>query len=120
VARVGGPHARDPRPVLGALQPPGKLRPDAPAEDAAAFETQSFAGHDQHHAQVALGGVGDEMGHGALGRGQGHAVQIELGLRRALSLGQRPIDLAIEGPLRKDRRPPGRRHGRSRHDGPLR
>jgi len=93
---MGGPHARHPRPVLRPLEPTRKLRPDAAAEHAAAFEPRALAGDDQHDAAIVGRRPGDEGTHRALGRDESHAVQVELGFGPPLALGERPIDLPVE------------------------
>ena len=57
VARMGGAHVRDPRPVAGAFEPAREFGPDPAAEHATAIETQAFAGDDQHQAPPLIAHV---------------------------------------------------------------
>jgi len=100
---MGGPHARDPRPVLRPLEPGREFRPDTAAEQAAAFQARPLAGDDQHDAKVLLRNVGDEPRHRPFRGNQRHAMQVELAFRHALALGQGAVDVAIED-LRRQRR----------------
>jgi hypothetical protein len=81
------------------------------AEQAAGVEAHALAGDDQHQPETAFDRIGDELRHRLLRRGERHAVQVELGLRRALAPGQGALDLAIEGLRRRWQRPfrPGAR-----------
>jgi len=100
---MGGPHARNPRPVFRPLEPAGEFGPDAAAEHAAAFEARPLASDDQHDAKVLFRRVGDEPCHRPFRGNQCRAVQIELGFRHALALCQGTVDVAIED-LRHGRR----------------
>jgi len=104
---MGGPHARYPRPVLGAIEPTRKLRPDAAAEHAAAFEAQPLAGDDQHDPAILLGRLGDERRHRPLGGDQRHAMQVELRLGLPLAFREGAVDIAVER-MRYQRRLPCR------------
>jgi len=52
MARVGSADARHHRAIVRPLEPARKLRPDAAAEHAAAFEARAPAGDDQDQAQI--------------------------------------------------------------------
>ena len=48
--------------IVGAIEPAHEFRPDAAADQAAAFLAQSFPRHDQHHPEVAVGRSPDVTG----------------------------------------------------------
>jgi len=52
MARMGGAYTGHHRAIVRPLEPARKLRPDAAAEHAAAFEARALAGDDQDQAQV--------------------------------------------------------------------
>jgi len=74
--------------IVGAIEPAHEFRPDAAADQAAAFLAQSFPRYDQHHPEVAVGRSREEPPDGLLCRRERHAVQVERSLGRQPASGQ--------------------------------
>jgi len=111
---VRRPHGAHAVAVVGAVEPADELVADAAAEHAAAFQPHALAGDDQHDPQVARRRVLEEARHRPLGGRDGHAVQVERGLRHELAARQRARDVAVEGTVLDRQLGPGRRCGRLR------
>ena len=94
--RMRRPHGAHAMAVVGTIEPAHELGANAAAQHAAAFQAQALAGDDQHDAQIARSNVFKEGGDGALGGGQGHAVQVERGLRQELAARQGSGGIAVE------------------------
>lgn len=79
---MGGSHRPHMRPIVGTVQPAHEFRPDAAADQAAAFFAQAFARDDEHDPKITGGGAFEEPADSLLGSGESHAMQVERGFGR--------------------------------------
>ena len=82
---MGDTYAAHPGAVVGPVQPADEFGANAAPHQAASFLAQALARDDQHDPKIALRRPLEKLADGAFSGLQGHAVQIERGLGRALA-----------------------------------